>query len=179
MTGIGQGFVARSVELTLSALATSRRLRPRVGVLRSIGAAISLVAGMAWTGVAGAEPAPLVLQRDGSVIVLEPYAPNIVRVSLSLDRAEAMATPGYGFVAAPSAEGWTHEQSEEGDVYRSPRLVVVVAGHPPHTPPATQIDIARFFSGSPPPPPLTIPPPPGKRLFQMGGWSMSVSHHND
>src|SRR5260370_34182096 len=143
MTGIGQGFVARSVELTLSAMATSRRLRPRVGVLRSIGAAISLIAGMAWTGVAGAEPAPLVLQRDGSVIVLEPYAPNIVRVSLSLDRAEAMATPGYGFVAAPSAEGSTYEQSEEGDVYRSPRLTVVEAAHPRSNTPAQPKDYPR------------------------------------
>ncbi|HKC13610.1 MAG TPA: glycoside hydrolase family 31 protein [Vicinamibacteria bacterium] len=134
---------------------------------------------MAWTGVAGAEPAPLVLQRDGSVIVLEPYAPNILRVSLSLDRAEAMATPGYGFVAAPSAEGWTHEQSEEGDVYRSPRLVVVVAGHRPYTPLATQIDIARFFSGSAPPADITIRTPQGKRLLKMVGWSMSVPNHKD
>src|SRR5258708_25030598 len=103
MTGIGQGFVARSVELTLSALATSRRLRPRVGVLRSIGSAISLIAGMAWAGVAGAEPAPLVLQRDGSVIVLDPYAPDILRVSLSPGTGEAMGTPGHGFFPAPSA----------------------------------------------------------------------------
>src|SRR5260370_22267193 len=133
MTGIGQGFVSRS-----------------------IWSAMSLIAGVTWACVVGAEPARFVLERDSSVIVLEPYAPNIVRVSLSLDRAEALAAPGYGFVAAPSAEGWIHERSEEGDVYRSPRLVVVVAAHRPYTPLATQLDIARFFSGSAPPADITI-----------------------
>ena len=29
---------------------------------------------------AGAEATPVVLERDGSTIVLEPYAPNVVRV---------------------------------------------------------------------------------------------------
>jgi len=156
MTGIGQGLVSRS-----------------------ICSALSLIAGVAWACVVGAEPARFVLERDGSVIVLEPYAPNIVRVSLSLDRAEALAPPGYGFVAAPSAEGWAHERSEEGDVYRSPRLAIVVAAHRPHTPVATQIDIARFFSGSAPPAAITIGTPQGKRLAKMLGWSMSVPNHKD
>ena len=35
---------------------------------------------------ASAETTQIVLDRDGSTIVLEPYAPNIIRVSLSLLR---------------------------------------------------------------------------------------------
>ena len=62
------------------------------------------------------------------MISLEPYAPNILRVTMSTDRAAATALPGYGFVAQPSAEGWTHERDAEGyDVYRSARMVVRLA----------------------------------------------------
>jgi len=75
-----------------------------------------------------AQSGPLVLERDGRVISLEPYAPNILRVTLSVDRAAAAATPGFGFAATPSAAGWTHERDPEGgDVFRSERLVVRVA----------------------------------------------------
>jgi alpha-D-xyloside xylohydrolase len=78
-------------------------------------------------GMAMAQGAPLVLERRGRVISLEPYAPGILRVTMSSDRAAATDVPGYGFVAKPSAEGWTHERDPEGyDVYRSARMVVRV-----------------------------------------------------
>ena len=79
-------------------------------------------------GVAIAQSAPLVLERDGRVISLEPYAANIVRVTMSIDKAAASGAPGYGFVAKPSEGGWTHERDAEGDdVFRSARMVVRVA----------------------------------------------------
>ena len=89
-----------------------------------LGAVTTVLLGMA----AVAQSGPLVLERDGRVISLEPYAPNILRVTLSVDRAAAAATPGFGFAATPSAAGWTHERDPEGgDVFRSERLVVRVA----------------------------------------------------
>lgn len=39
--------------------------------------------------------------------MLEPYAPNIVRVTLSLQRDSALAPPGYGILAKPDAAGWS------------------------------------------------------------------------
>jgi alpha-D-xyloside xylohydrolase len=78
--------------------------------------------------VANAQAGPLVLEREGRVISLEPYAPNVVRISMSIDSGTAAAPPGYGFVAKPTAEGWTHQRDAEGyDVYRSARMVVRVA----------------------------------------------------
>ena len=75
-----------------------------------------------------AQSGPLVLERDGRTISLEPYAPNILRVTMSTDREAATGAPGYGFIAQPSAEGWTHERDAEGyDVYRTARMVVRVA----------------------------------------------------
>src|SRR3984885_7080069 len=79
-------------------------------------------------GLAMAQGGPLVLERAGRTIALEPYAPNILRVTMSIDRAAATGAPGYGFVAKPSAAGWTHERDAEGnDVYRSARMVVRLA----------------------------------------------------
>ena len=75
-----------------------------------------------------AQSGPLVLERPGRVISLEPYADNIVRVTMSTDKTAAAAAPGYGFVATPSSTGWTHERDREGyDVFRSARMVVRVA----------------------------------------------------
>ena len=58
----------------------------------------------------------LELNRTGETIVLEPYAPNILRVTLSLRHDSAVAKPGYGFVASPEASGWAANQTERADV---------------------------------------------------------------
>jgi len=67
-----------------------------------------------------------VLARGGSTIVLEPYAPNILRVTLSLKRDPALAAPGYGIVAAPAADGWSASQTAQADLYQSARIVATV-----------------------------------------------------
>lgn len=51
-----------------------------------------------------------VLDRDGRTIVLEPYAPNILRVTLSKDKTTAAGAAGYGLVGTPSMTGWAHER---------------------------------------------------------------------
>jgi alpha-D-xyloside xylohydrolase len=60
---------------------------------------------------------------------VEPYAPNIVRVTLSKSQAMATAAPGYGFVGTPSRAGWTREtEADGGEVFRSGRMVVRLNG---------------------------------------------------
>ncbi len=130
-------------------------------------------------GVTNAQVSQVVLDRSGSTIVLEPYAPNIIRVSLSLNKDRALGKPGYGFVAAPAAEAWTHQQNGQADVYESSRLVVSVAVNRPGKPVATEVDIAKFFNGSAPEANISIRTPEGKTLLQMTGWSMSVPNHKD
>ncbi|MFN8092063.1 MAG: hypothetical protein U0599_07570 [Vicinamibacteria bacterium] len=130
-------------------------------------------------GATAASAQPVVLERDGSTIVLEAYAPNVVRVTLSLERRDALTPPGFGFVAQPEAAGWTRSATADVDVYRSPRLVVTVAVNKPGTPLDTQKDIARFFNGSAPPADVTFATPEGKTLLHMTGWQMSVPNHKD
>ena len=120
-----------------------------------------------------------VLDRGGSTVSLEPYAPNIIRVTLSLNRDQALAAPGYGFTAIPASQGWASEQTSDGDVYRSARMVVSVAANHPGKPVATQVDIGKFFNGSTPWVGLSIATPEGKTLLRMTGWSMSVPNHKD
>src|ERR1035438_2250033 len=128
-----------------------------------------------WAASAPAQPQSIVLDRDGSTIVFEPYAPNIIRVTLSMLKEPATDAPGYGFVAHPSAEGW----SRQGDVYRSSRLVVTLEPNHAGTPLPTQVDIAKFFNGSAPPAHITIATPGGKTLVDLKDWSMSVPNYKD
>ncbi len=68
----------------------------------------------------------ILLSRDGRSVVVEPYAPNIVRITLSSTKTAALAAAGYGIVGTPSKSGWTQELDAEGyDVIRSGRN-----GHP-------------------------------------------------
>ena len=123
---------------------------------------------------------PLIINRDGQTISLEPYAPNIIRVTLSLQKDQATAAPGYGFVGAPAFQGWARTQANGDDVYSSPRMIVTIEGkHPSPPPPLTIVDISKFFNGSTPGAHITITTPDGKKLLEMTDWSMSVPNHKD
>jgi len=121
----------------------------------------------------------VVLTRQNATVMLEPYAPNILRVTLSLNKADATSAPGYGITAKPSAAGWTHEASGSGDTYRSSRIVVTVGASHQWTPTGTAADIAKFFSGSTPGVGISFKTPEGKDLVSMQGWQMSVPNHKD
>jgi len=121
----------------------------------------------------------VVLSRQEATVMLEPYAPNIVRVILSLRKPDAVAAPGYGITAQPSSTGWTHESSEKGDVYQSSDMVVTVGASHHWTPTGTSADIAKFFNGSTPGVNISFKTPDGKTLLDMQGWQMSVPNHKD
>jgi alpha-D-xyloside xylohydrolase len=135
---------------------------------------------------ASAQSTPLVLQRDGRVISLEPYAANILRVTMSTDNSIATSAPGYGFVAKPSNEGWTHEHTADGyEIFRSSRMAVRVApANLPadKRPQAMPLDALNrqlrevYFGGGGGPGPyndaIEITAPDGKTLLRMRNWTM-------
>jgi alpha-glucosidase/alpha-D-xyloside xylohydrolase len=142
---------------------------------------------MSLGNVATAQGGPLVLERDGRVLSLEPYAQNILRVTMSTDKAAATSAPGYGFVAKPSAEGWTHERDAEGyDVFRSARMVVRVApadllkGKMPQPMPLDALNQElreHYFGGGgghgPNNDALLVTTSEGKMLLHMRTWTMA------
>jgi alpha-D-xyloside xylohydrolase len=121
----------------------------------------------------------LEFDRGGATIVMEPYAPNILRVTLSLNREPAEAPPGYGIIASPSAAGWTASHTPDADVYASARIVASVGIPHSHPPVATQVDIAKYFNGSTPGAHITFTTPEGKKLLELTGWSQAVPNHKD
>ncbi|HEY1803387.1 MAG TPA: TIM-barrel domain-containing protein, partial [Terracidiphilus sp.] len=156
-------------------------------VWKSLSLGLSVLLLALWPcRAAKAQDSPLVLQRDGRVISLVPYAPNIVRVTISTTAAAATGDPGYGFVGKPSAAGWTHEHDAEGDVFRSPRMVVRVS---PENPPDdalpkpmpldalnSQLRSIYFGGGGghrPHNDSLLVTTADGKTLLHMRGWTMA------
>ena len=156
----------------------------RKSLLRALNSVLlaALLSGVAW-----GQNAPLVLERDGRVISLEPYAQNILRVTISMDAAAAKSAPGYGFVASPSADGWTHERDAEGeDVFRSARMVVRISPENLPTdklPQRFPLDALNqqlrdiYFGGGgghhPPNDSLQVTTVEGKNLLHMRGWTMA------
>ena len=142
---------------------------------------------VALASASRAQNAPFVVDRGDEMLVVEPYAPNIVRVTLSLDKQEALKGPGYGFVGAPAPSGWTREETAAGSRFKSDRLIVDVQGL--RTPAATEsprpgslpshADIAKFFNGSTPGAHLTFTTPGGVKLLEMEGWGMAVLNNKD
>jgi alpha-D-xyloside xylohydrolase len=128
-----------------------------------------------FAGALSAQESQVVLTRGGSTIVLEPYAPNILRVTLSLKREPAVAAPGYGLIAAPAAAGWSASQTPKTDVYKSDRIVATVDR--PQRPPGDEG--SAYFIGTTPGAHITLTTPEGKKLLEMTGWSQSVPNQKD
>ncbi len=116
-----------------------------------------------------AEPLAL-LDRNGSYVAVEAYAPNIVRVTISQDKDLALAPPGYGFVGAVDGKDWKHKPTPSGDVFESGALSLVVAAQPWPGPPS-QMD--RYFAPALPPVALSVGRPGAAPFLRMTGWEMA------
>ncbi len=151
----------------------------RRGVVVVILATILFECRAAWCA-----DAQIVLSHQGRSVVLEPYAPNIVRITLSSEKTAALAAAGYGFVGTPSITGWAHEQDSGGyDVIRSGRMVIRVAPQnlpPPHAMPLDALNESlreHYFGGGPRrngphDDTISITTASGKPLLTMRNWSM-------
>jgi alpha-D-xyloside xylohydrolase len=124
-----------------------------------------------------AQTAQISTERGDATILVEPYAPNIVRVSLSLRKDDALAAPGYGVVAQPATAGWTETSGEQGDVLKSDTLTVTIAPRPKRGGPLPET--AKFFSGSTGYVGLNITTADGQPLLRMNGWQMAVPNYKD
>jgi alpha-D-xyloside xylohydrolase len=135
-------------------------------------------AGIVLTAVSAIAQSPsqrLELDRKGETIELEPYAPNILRVTLSLKHDPAVAAPGYGFIATPAAEGWSAAETPEADVYKSSRIVASV-----ERPQGSSWDESgSYFPSSTPAAHITFTTPEGKKLLEMRGWTQAVPNQKD
>ena len=122
----------------------------------------------------------VVLTKGNTTVALEPYAPNIVRVSISRIKDDALAAPGYGILARPNASGWRYEETPDGDAYGSSELSITIPAPPQEHSPTLlhQEAINQFFSsnGGLPYAPVRIDfqHPGGTDVVDMLGWSMNA-----
>ena len=141
-----------------------------------------VLAALCGVATLAAQNAGVTLEREGSTVVLEPYAPNILRVTMSTMKEEAMSGPGYGIVAKPDAAGWTHETTAAGDTYKSARISVFIAAPvPPQRRPDGSFSRGprRNFGGFNRGPFMTVTGADGKPLMNMLGWEMGVLNDKD
>ncbi len=124
---------------------------------------------LAFVAPAFAEPMATV-DRNGSLVAIEPYAPNIVRVTIALDRDEVKAAPGPGPNAKPNATGWNHRTDATGDVFASSALSLTVDAKPW---PKAPSQMERYFAPSLPGVGITIKRADGSALAEMTGWEMA------
>ena len=151
---------------------------------------------LSFSAIAGvqvpAQDKSFVLQRVGRTIVLEPYAPNILRITMSRSSADATTSAGYGLTGTPAISGWRHEKGAgNGDEFRSGRLIVhVSADHLPQSllPQRMPLDDLNqslrehYFGGGSRSGPnydvISVTTASGKALLSMRSWSM-VANRSD
>jgi alpha-D-xyloside xylohydrolase len=119
--------------------------------------------------VAAAQPMATV-DRNGSYVAVEPYAPNIVRVTIALDRTLSDSAPGYGISDKTDTRGWTRSADASGDVFASSALSLTVDAQPW---PKAPSQMERYFAPSLPPVSLTIRRADGTQIARMSGWELA------
>ncbi|RYG36970.1 MAG: alpha-glucosidase, partial [Burkholderiales bacterium] len=118
------------------------------------------LAGLAMLGAAPVAGQALgTADRNGSLVAIEPYGPNIVHVTIALDAAEIGKGAGPGISGKADAGGWTRRADGGADIYASAALRVTVDAKPwPKAPslmeryfvsslPSVSIGIARAGGG--------------------------------
>ncbi len=148
---------------------------------------VAALAMVCWAGGvclcgAQAQDRAFTVERDGRTISIEPYGPNIVRVTMSTEKSAVAAAPGYGFIAKPEAAGWTEQKAEgQAEVFRSGRLVVRVStDQEPHRFPLDALNQKlrdQYFGGGPArsgphADTIEVSTAAGKQLLEMHSWSM-------
>ena len=147
-------------------------------------ATVQIMLAVAAGAAAQNQASRFVLERNDRTIVLEPYADNIVRITLSTAKSSALGAPGYGIVGTPSMTGWTKDRDPDGyDVIRSGRLIVRVAPEnlpPPHALPLDELNQSlrdHYFGGGgngrrPHNDIISVSTSSGEPLLNMRRWSM-------
>ena len=136
---------------------------------------LALSAGIAC---ASGQSAHISSDRGTATVLVEPYATNIVRVSISLRKQDALAAPGYGVVAKPDASGWSASSDRGADVLQSAALKVTVEPQPTDSHGEVS-ETGKFFSGSTGHVGLDITTADGSRILHLNGWQMSVPNYKD
>jgi alpha-D-xyloside xylohydrolase len=130
---------------------------------------------LALLSVPNATAAPQLLNRNGSFVAVDSYGANVVRITLSLDKDQVLAPPGYGISGTPDFAGWTQKSTTAADVFSSSAMSVEVNAQPY---PKAPSQMERYFAPSLPPVSLRVRNADGALILDMTGWSMAPHRVN-
>jgi alpha-D-xyloside xylohydrolase len=115
------------------------------------------------------------VDRNGSYVAVEPFAPNVVHVTIAVERDLLEKEKNFGIVADSNASGWAHEVGADGDRFRTSAMTVTVDPQPW---PSAPSQMARYFQSSLPPVSLSIGDAGGNPIVKMTGWDMAPHEVN-
>ena len=156
-------------------------IRRRIASFAALAATLLLPAAHAQqpTGKVTLSNGRVIVTRYHTTMMLEPYAPNVIRVSISRLPKYALAPPGYGIIAKPDAAGWHLRQTPDGETFSSSRLSVTILGWPKHHTPNLlhQARLGQYFGSNGAPGAANIrlrfARPNGQKVVDLEGWSMN------
>ena len=111
-----------------------------------------------------------VVERHGSYVAFEPFAPNVVHVTIALEPDLIEKAPHYGIVARSNAAGWSRTSGAEGDRFTSSAMTLTID---PQAWPGAPSQMARYFLPSLPPVSLSVGATDGRPIVTMAGWEMA------
>ncbi len=111
------------------------------------------------------------LDRDGAYVSVEAYGPNVVHVTIAVDKDEVLKGPGYGILPKNSDNAaFRHNGGKDGDVFTSAAMTVRVNPSPP---PSVPTPGQKYFAPSLAPVGLQVLNAKGEQIVSMNGWEMS------
>jgi alpha-D-xyloside xylohydrolase len=113
------------------------------------------------------------LDRNGSLVAVEPYGPNIVRVTIATEADQIDAPASDGISGKPDPAGWRRSTDAGADTFASAALSVDVAAQPW---PKAPSQMERYFVPSLPPVSLAIRAADGRVLARMTGWDKAPQY---
>ncbi len=121
---------------------------------------------------AAAFAAPLTtLDRDGAFVSVEAYGPNVLHVTIAVDKTEVLKGPGYGILPKHADNSaFRHAGGKDGDTFTSSGMSVRIN---PSATPSIPSQSAKYFAPSLAPVSLQVKNAKGEQILDMGGWEMS------
>jgi alpha-D-xyloside xylohydrolase len=111
------------------------------------------------------------LDRDGAYVSIEAYGPNVVHVTIAVDKDQVLKGPGYGVLPKNADHtAFRHNGGKDGDVFTSSAMTVRVNPSPP---PSVPTQGQKYFAPSLAPVGLQVLNARGETVVSMNGWEMS------
>lgn len=116
--------------------------------------------------------APLTtLDRNGAFLTVEAYGPNIVHVTIAVDKAEVLKGPGPGILPKNADNSaFRHSGDKDGDTFTSAGMTLRVNPAPAPTVPTQG---QKYFAPSLARVGLQVKNSKGEQILNMSGWEMS------